>query len=427
MISTKHSEKSQLDGTLLEAVKKSVNLVARFNPGDVVAPAAILWTDADGQWQTLVEQLRPFMPELLTLGEYRPESRVGPAIWLRCVIEKALPGVEFPENTTPVIYMPHVSRQTLRAVEECPDELKPLVELQYRGAVWTQKNGKDWTLEAFLVSDDGGLSLDVARDRPTRQAMLGALSQLSVTPIARLRGKRLEAEDFDKLMLGDSIRDLLLWLNEPGGIRQEWDDAKWKAFCSRCKADYHFDPERDGDIVAGEKLGRRTDSWGEVWLRFREAPALYPNIPNLLRRAKPSELIFDKETWPDENDEQENVLRTALMALESVHPAEARTTIQTLERQHGSRRKWVWRTLGLSPLAVALQHLATLADWTAAALGGESADAMAKLYTEGAWLADEAVLKAIASVKTTEDNKAVESAVRSIYMSWLDDAAYRCR
>jgi hypothetical protein len=49
--------------------------------------------------------------------------------------------------------MPHVSRQTLRAVEECPDALKPLVELQYRGVVWTQKNGKDWTLEAFLVSE----------------------------------------------------------------------------------------------------------------------------------------------------------------------------------------------------------------------------------------------------------------------------------
>ena len=45
----------------------------------------------------------------------------------------------------------------LRAVEECPDAIKPLVELQYRGAVSTQKNGKDWTVRAFLVSDDGGL------------------------------------------------------------------------------------------------------------------------------------------------------------------------------------------------------------------------------------------------------------------------------
>ena len=28
------------------------------------------------------------MPELLTLGEYKPETRTGPATWLRCVIER---------------------------------------------------------------------------------------------------------------------------------------------------------------------------------------------------------------------------------------------------------------------------------------------------------------------------------------------------
>ena len=59
-------------GTLLEAVKHSLELAARYNPSDVVAPAAILWTDADAQWQPLVELLRPLMPELLTLGEYQP-------------------------------------------------------------------------------------------------------------------------------------------------------------------------------------------------------------------------------------------------------------------------------------------------------------------------------------------------------------------
>ena len=62
--------------------------------------------------------------------------------------------------------------------------LKPLVELQYRGTVWTQKNGKDWTIRAFLVSDDGGLGLNVAEDKLTLQAMQGALSQLAVTPVS---------------------------------------------------------------------------------------------------------------------------------------------------------------------------------------------------------------------------------------------------
>lgn len=416
-------------GTLLEAVRASLAYSARYNAGDVVAPAAVLWTDADGQWQPVVEQLRAFMPELLTLGEYDSDTRTGPTIWLRCVIEPAVrsdkfPDLDWPKGPVPVIYMPGVSRQTLRAVEECPDMLKPLVELQYRGAVWTQKNGKDWTVRAFLISDDGGLGLDVAEDRLTIQAMQGALRQLSMTPVARLRGKRLEAEDFDKLMIGDTPRDLLLWLSDPSATRGQWDGGKWSAFRNRCRQDYGFDPESDGEIVGGEKLGQRKDAWYGVWERLAESPALYPGIPNLLRRAKPhGQLIFEKEPWPDENDAMENSLRAALVAVGSMKPAEARKRIDALEAEHGERRDWVWARLGMCPLAEALRHLAALAARTATALGGDSAEAMAKLYADGAYLADDAALRAAACVKTAEDTEAVRSALRCVYLPWLEDTA----
>ena len=56
--------------TPLEALRASLAHAARYDSGDVVAPAAVLWTDADGQWLPLVGQLRGLMPELLTLGEY---------------------------------------------------------------------------------------------------------------------------------------------------------------------------------------------------------------------------------------------------------------------------------------------------------------------------------------------------------------------
>jgi len=421
--------KRQTDGTLLEAVRASLGHAARYNPGDVVAPAAVLWTDADGQWQPLVEQLRGLMPELLTLGEYDADTRTGPTIWLRCVIEPAVradkfPDLAWPNGTVPVIYMPGVSRQTLRAVEECPDTLKPLVELQYRGAVWTQKNGKDWTVRAFLVTAEGGLGLDVAEDRLTVQSMLGALSQLAVTPVARLRGRRLEAEDFDKLMIGDTPRDLLVWLGDPEATRGEWDDAKWSAFCNRCRQDYDFDPEADGEIVGGEKLGQRDDAWFGVWERFTESPALYPGLPDLLRRAKPKGLLtFEKDPWPDENDSMENVVRAALAEVGSMKSAEARQRLEALEAEHGVRRDWVWATLGMCPLADAMGPLAVLAKRTATTLGGDSADAMAKLYAEGGYLADDAALRAMACVKTAEDTTAVQAAVRCIYLPWLEDTA----
>jgi len=420
---------TQLSRTLLEAIRNSLAHAARYNPGDVVAPAAVLWTDADGQWQPVVEQLRGLMPELLTLGEYDPATRTGPAIWLRCVIEPAVrkekfPQLQWPDDVVPVIYMPGVSRQTLRAVAECPDALKPLVELQYRGTVWTQKNGKDWTVRAFLVSDDGGLGLDVAENRLTVQSMLGALRQLAVTPIARLRGKRLEAEDFDKLMIGDTPRDLLLWLGDPEGTRGEWDEAKWSAFCNRCREEYDFDPDADGEIVGGEKLGARKDAWYGVWERFAESPALYPGIPDLLRRAKPKGVLtFDKDAWPDEAESMENALRAALVEVGSMKPAEARARLEALEAEHGVRRGWVWASLGMCPLADAMAHLAVLAKRTATTLGGDSAEAMAKLYAEGGYLADDAALRALACVKTAEDTAAVQAAVRCVYLPWLEDTA----
>jgi hypothetical protein len=56
-------------------------------------------------------------------------------------------------------------------------------------------------------------------------------------------------------------------------------------------------------------------------------------------------------------------------------------------------------------------------------LGGESIDVMAKLYTEGGYLADDATLRALACVKTAEDTAAVQTAVRSIYLPWLEDTA----
>src|SRR5207248_11543074 len=66
-----------------------------------------------------------------------------PAIWLRCVVDRTLPEISIPADSVPILYLPGVSRQALRAGEECPRELQPLVELQYRGRVWHQRNGRE--------------------------------------------------------------------------------------------------------------------------------------------------------------------------------------------------------------------------------------------------------------------------------------------
>ncbi len=140
-------------------------------------------------------------PDLLTLGPYDPTARTGPAIWLRCVLAGKFPELAFPPDAVPILYLPGVSRPTLRATDECPPELRPLAELQYRGVFWSQHNGKDWTVSAFLQSEKGGLNLRLARDTATQDAIRRAIEKLMDVPVAELAAKSavlpLDSDDFD--------------------------------------------------------------------------------------------------------------------------------------------------------------------------------------------------------------------------------------
>ena len=416
--------------TVIEALADSLEASSAGNPSDAEPPAAVLWTDPDSRWRPVIPQLRVLLPQLLALGEYDPEERTGPAIWLRCVIDRALEPPEIPPETTPIVYLPGAGRQELDAADACPDHLKPLVELQYRGVCWTQRNGRDWTVEGFLTSrDGGGLGLDVADNAATRQSLLRSLAKLAATPAPALQGRRLEAADFDRLFSDDHVKDVLVWLNDPAAVRAGWEAGRWRAFASRCAADLGFDPEKDGEIVAAERLGRQEGPWGPVWRRFAEAPALYPGVPDLLHRAAPEEpqgdLFAEPSSWPRNNEREEAALRRALRALEDKAPPTAREQIAALEEAHGARRGWVWAKLGQAPLAHALRSLAGLVARASNELGGASAAEMARLYMDGAWEADAAALDSMAAVTSSADMQAVGAALHAVYRPWLESAARR--
>lgn len=141
---------------IVEALIKSLRAGAVHNPDVQAAPACILWPDRERQWKAVIPRLQDNMPEVFVLGKYCPEKRTGPAIWLKCVLAGKAYEPGLPENVVPIFYLPGISRQDLRAVENCKDELKPMAELQYRGTIWSQMNAKDWTILAFLKSDQGG-------------------------------------------------------------------------------------------------------------------------------------------------------------------------------------------------------------------------------------------------------------------------------
>ncbi len=413
----------------LDHLLKAVREAAVFNPEVQVAPACILWPDGDRQWESVIPLLQSHLPELLVLGDYAPERRKGPAIWLRCVIAGCLQDVTLPDGKPPIIYLPGVSRQDLRAIESCPDFLKPLAELQYRGVIWSQINAKDWTILAWLKSEQGGLGLDVAQDNDTRNAMQLALHHFLEEDVSLLKGKRLDRDYFNTLLSGgDPVRELLLWLNDADAFQKGRGANEWKAFVEVCKSQLAFNPQNEGVLNGAAHLAHHQGAWQAVWKRYREAPALYPDIPEQIRKCKAPDfdLLADEQTaggWPQWNEAQEKILRRDLESLAKEPPHKATDAIAKYEERHGVRRASVWAELGEAPLAQALEYLAIMAKITKSGLAaGKVEDLSAKYQSEG-WLADDAVLRALAQVDRAEDLNAVQTAVRSIYLPWIEESA----
>lgn len=411
--------------TLLDALQVSMAAALR-GPDGVAEPAALLWTDADGQWRPLIPTLSKVIPQLYVLGTYAPDGRQGPVIWLKCIVERTLPDVSPAPGVVPILYLPNISRQDLRAGGDCPIDLQPLIELQYRGAVWHQRNGRDWTVDAFLVSDDG-VALEIARDSRTHDAILRALALLGPEPLVGLRGRRLEADDFDRLAIGDPVRDLLSWMSDAEGFQARCDAGRWATFRDICAREFQFNPENDGTQAAADALLHGGGKWDGVWRRFCDSPRLYTGVSAVLRQARPRDLLgfVDQSRRPGFNEENEDKLRKALEAALLLPHIQACDQVAALDDEHKERRGWVWAQLGESPYATALEPLGRLARAAKTALGGATAEAMAADYAAQGWRCDRAAMEALSHLKQGSENGLVTKVVRALYEPWLDRSARR--
>ena len=304
--------------TLLDALTAALARAGSYNKNDQCPPAAILWPDKERQWEPLLPALRERLP-LLTLGPYAPLRRTGPAYWLRCMIARTLPDDVLPADAVPIIYLPGVSRAEIRAIEECPKPLQPLAELQYRGVLWTHKNGRDWTVAGFLQSTDGGLGIAVSGDTATKEALGRALLKLAYEPVARLKKEApLKAAFFDELLNPDQARRLLLWLNDPDGLSQEPDAGRVVRVLRTLQAQLRLPPRgrrradrgrtsRDVAGRLGDRLGPLQREPGGV-----SQPAGTP-APGAAGNGRSLKTALPY--WPQDTETAEADLRAALLAL----------------------------------------------------------------------------------------------------------------
>jgi hypothetical protein len=415
---------------LKQKIAEALTAAAKVNRALMSTPAAILWPDPDRQWQKVVSSLTDVVPSLFTLGNYAPTENQGPSIWLKAVVGGTLADAQ--PTTVPVIYLPGVSKSDLRAIESCPRDLQPLAELQYRGVFWSQSNGKDWTINAFLTSRSGGLGLDVAQDKATLEALGQALQAgvLLERPVVELQGRAINAEWLLSLLAPNPTRDLLQWMNAPDATRQQWGNVLWDVFAKRCKTDFGFDPVADGVLVAAERLTRGEGKWAAVGVLYRDSFASFPNVYPLLAKIQPPEqgLFPDQERlagYPQANEESENRLRCALSACASMDAAQARAAVAAAEKEHGLRREWLWSRMGRSPLAAALEHLAEVGQRSSALPIGQTPTELAASYQHSGWLVDQAALNALGCVHTKSDAEPVGVALRAMYLPWLEESARR--
>ena len=418
--------------SVLDALIGSLRDAAKYNRHDLAPPSVILWTDAQGLWEPVIDLLLDAVPELMVLAEDCDGARRGPATWLRYRLER------HDRARPPVVYLPGVGRQAFRGAAGFPEAARHLFALQFQGQFFTQGNDKDWTPAAFLCAGEGGLGLDVARDRATTGALLSQLAHVLRAPWRELSGKKLEATDFHSLAVGDPVALLLEWIAGSGGSGAAWPPERWAAFTALARQQFGIDPDKDGVITAVEKLVAGEGAWEGAWTRWCQSHKAFAGVRKALDLLPPPTDLFvqESERRPAVNAKREQSLRGGLLALADLPEQEARERLQALCNEHAGRASSIWAELGEADLACAALHLLAMAGDIAVGVLGHDWEALAAGYLDRGWRIDSAAWRAYATVRDTPDKTAVEAALGAVYRPWLERlakqvqawaASYPCR
>jgi hypothetical protein len=395
----------------------------------------VFWPDPDRTWEPIIGILQKAVP-ILVLGTFDAEKAQGPAIWIRAALS-APDSVELPSylaehnDTNPwVIYLPGHGRSALSDVASVDPAVSPLVEVALRSNWWPSAHGQAaWTPHAFLGSKNGA-GLDIGGDTKTKSALASVLDRLLAEDVDDLRRMgRLDASRLHSLVMTDTVRTLLEWLDDPDNTRGGLDDAQWKAFVEACSSTYGFNPAKDGALTAAGRLGAREGAWDAVWARFADNPRRYPNVPAALDSARPASDLFGgsdphPDSWPSWNQEQEDELRHSLVGLRAQNDLEqTRAAVNELAATHLRREESVWGEVGRAPLARAVGLLAELAALATASVPTDDLKSQATWYAAEGHKVDDLALRAIAAATTASDRDAVCKTLKGLYDPWLDAVA----
>ena len=415
--------------TILNKLINSIKGTALFESGSVVRPEVILWCDPDSQWQSIIPVLQQEMPYLLVLGNYNASTKTGPAIWLKCMIAKTLPEADWSATQTPIIYLPGIAKQDFKNLTNARTDLMPLMEYQYTGAMWLHRNGKEWTVNAFLQNPDDGMGLNISQDNATREAAIKALTHL-VSEKDIVYPGLINSDYLYSLLFPNEAQSILKWFNEKDAYIQSLEPSQQQVFTNICLSRYDFKPDAKDiqDIIL--KFAYRKNYWLKVWDTYVASPQKYPWIEDLLRKYKPADLGSDMfaipvDSFPQSNEEQEEILHKEFENFANLSYVQAAEKIIDLEKKHAVRRTWVWSELGKAPLAQSLPYFSILAAITSMPVPSANLQELSVWYHTSGHKADYAAIKALSLGTSISNKAALTIVIRRLYSEWLNNLAVK--
>ena len=419
-----------MSNSIYDKVVHALKQAENHNSNVMVKPEVILWPDPENQWIDVIEVLQESIPHLLIYGSYDPAKKQGPAIWLKCMMAKVLPEANWDADTIPIIYLPGVAKSDLRNVENAVFNFQPLLEYQYTGTLFTQENGREWSILAFVENPMNGLGIKVAKDLATKEALRKTLPSIFQDGEILANKTIIDADYLNNQLFPDIIPTILKWLCKGDVLLNTMDAGKQEVFTNLCISQYEFEPDYKNIKAIAEKLGSQKNAWKYVWQLYATAPHKYPEIEDLLRLAKPADLgigvfALPDESWPQVNEQREGALAQALTKAAKQDAEKALVTLHDLKNEHKGRRNWVWFELGKSPLADALHYLVHMAAKASEAFPSASVEDLKDYYTTNGFSVDQFMRKSLAAVKSEKDKNIVKSIIHLFYRPWLESITHK--
>ena len=412
--------------SIYDKVITALKQAESHNGNLMTKPEVILWPDPEKLWLEVIPTLQESRDNLFIYGTHEPQKNQGPSIWLKCILAKSIPEAIWKSKTTPIIYLPGISKNELKNVEEIGFQLQPLVEYQYTGTTFAQENGKEWTVMAFVENPINGLGLKVNKDNATKEALKKALPSIFQDKDIFVGKSFIDADFLNNQLFPNIIPSILKWICKGDAFLDTLDAGKKEVFANICKAQYDFEPDHRNIKAIVEKLGTQKNGWNNVWELYAAAPNKYPEIEDLLRLAKPNDLgiglyAIPQESWPQVNEEKGETLRVQLEKLLKLDPKKASIELNRLEEEHKERRNWIWYELDKSPLLKALSGLKEMAAKATTPFPFATIEEIKNYYILEGFRIDYAMRQAFAAVKTEKDKTLIKEIIQLIYKPWLEN------